>query len=75
MKHVVDLKKAVTVENDEGELTKMGMQIAHKYAAQWCNGFIRDLNLERQYPELGGLFCDIRTDPELAIHHAIPLEG
>jgi len=74
MKYVVDLKKAQPTENAEGLLTSLGMRLAHAYASKWVNENKRDLDLERRYPELSGLFWDIRVDPELAREHAIPEE-
>lgn len=73
MKFVVDLKKAQPTETEEGLLTSRGMALAHKYAKQWVTENKRDLALEREYPELSGLFYDIRIDPELAREHAIPI--
>lgn len=73
-KYIVDLKTAAPVETKDGELTKLGMVIANSYATKWVTGFVRDLNLERMYPQLAGLFADIRTDPEYAQSHAIPVE-
>jgi len=75
MKFVMDLKKANPVETPDGELTRRGMDIAHEYAQAWVDRNLRDLNLERQYPELEGLFYDIRVDPTLAREHAIPFAG
>lgn len=74
MRLVMDLKKAQPTENGEGLLTSLGMRIAHAYAAKWVNANVRDLALERAYPELSGLFYDIRVDPDLAREHAIPDE-
>ena len=72
MKFVMSLKKAQPVESEEGVLTKLGMKIAHQYASTWVNQGMRDLSLERKYPDLAGLFYDIRIDAELAREHAIP---
>ncbi len=73
MQYVMDLKKANPVESEEGLLTKFGMRVAHQYARAWVSG-IRQLDLERKFPELAGLFYDIRIDTELAREHAIPFE-
>lgn len=72
MKYVMDLKKAQPVETNDGLLTNLGMQIAHKYAVSWVKG-VRNLELERRYPQLVGLFYDIRVDSELARTHAVPV--
>lgn len=74
MKFVMDLSKANPVETSDGELTRRGMDIAHEYARAWIDRNVRDLNLERTYPELEGLFYDIRVDPALAREHAIPFK-
>lgn len=64
--------KSDPVEDDEGLLTKTGMRVAHLYAKMWVDSSSRDLELERSYPDLAGLFYDIRQDRELASMHAIP---
>lgn len=69
---VVDFQKARVTETEDGLLTSLGMQLAHRYALRWVNDNARDLELEREYPELAGLFYDIRVDPELAREHALP---
>lgn len=61
------------VEDADGVLTELGMKVAHQYAAQWKSGN-RAVALERQHPELVGLFYDIRNDEDLAAEHAIPME-
>lgn len=71
---VVDLKKAQPTEDADGVLTRFGMQIAQRYASQWVANGTRDLELEREHPELVGLFYDIRADSDLAREHALPLE-
>jgi len=71
MRYVMDFQKARPVEDDEGLLTPLGMRIAHQYAVKWVNESKRDLDLEREYPSLIGLFWDIRTDSSLAREHAI----
>jgi len=58
-------------ETPDGELTPHGMEIAHQYAVSWVRGNSRNLELERQCPELEGLFYDIRLDSGLAREHAI----
>ena len=72
MRYVMDLRKANPVETPDGELTSRGFEIAEAYARAWIDRNTRDLNLERTYPELEGLFYDIRVDPALARRHAIP---
>jgi len=74
MRLVMDLRKANPVEDNDGMLTQRGMRIAHEYARMWLREGKRDLHLEREYPELAGLFYDIRTDVTLAREHAIPME-
>ena len=72
---VMPLSKALPVEDKDGVLTQRGMETAQKYAAQWVHYRYRDVQLERQFPELVGLFYDIRMDPALARQHATPFEG
>lgn len=74
MKFTLGMKKANPVETEDGELTRRGMEVAHDYAVAWSERNTRDLNLERLYPELEGLFYDIRVDPALAREHAIPFQ-
>ena len=71
MRYVMDFQKACATEDAEGLLTPLGMKLAHRYARKWVEESKRDLELEREHPELLGLFWDIRTDPELAREHAI----
>lgn len=66
------LSKGSQVETDEGELTPKGMEVAEQYAQAWVDRNMRDLSLERMFPELEGLFYDIRIDPALARRHATP---
>lgn len=66
------LTMKLTTEDEDGALTELGMMVAEKYAQRWVERAERDLNLERQHPELTGLFYDIRADAELAIRHATP---
>jgi hypothetical protein len=70
MLFLLNLKKAQPTESDDGVLTRTGMRIAHQYAKLWVAKGARDLNLERQHPELAGLFFDIRSDSQLAREHA-----
>ncbi len=64
------IQKAETLEDEDGLLTKRGLEIVHDYAKQWLSG-VRSLEMERQYPELVDLFTDIRLDPDLAKEHGI----
>jgi hypothetical protein len=63
------LSKGAVLEDEEGLLTPAGMKVAESYAKKWLLG-VRDMELERQYPSLVGLFSDIRVDSELARMHA-----
>jgi hypothetical protein len=74
MRFIVDLKKAQPTETEEGLLTPRGMSMAHEYAKKWVTENKRDLILERENPELSGLFYDIRVDPGLAYEHSLPIE-
>jgi hypothetical protein len=65
----VDFIVKSALEDEEGLLTPLGMKVAHKYASAWVSGS-RDLSVERKYPELAGLFYDIRNDEALAQEHA-----
>ena len=70
----LDLKKAnPQVEDEDGVLTSLGMSVANSYASSWIQGN-RDLTLERQYPELVGLFYDLRNDRVLAVEHSLELD-
>jgi len=71
--HVMDLKKANPTEDEDGVLTRFGMEVAHRYAKARISGK-RDTKLEREHPELVGLFFDIRYDRGLANEYAIPFE-
>ena len=71
---ILDLDKAQPTETPDGELTKYGLNVAHTYAKKWCRNFTRDLDLERQFPEMEGVFQDIRVDMEYAANHALPVE-
>lgn len=66
----LDLTKAMPVQDEHGQLTKRGHEIAHNYAKQWLDKHERNLVLEREHPDLQGLFYDCRIDPELAKRHA-----
>ena len=70
---VMPLNKALPVEDKEGVLTPKGMEVAQRYAEGWVKRKYRDVTLEREYPELVGLFYDIRNDVALAEEHAIPI--
>lgn len=74
MRFVMDLKKAQPVESEDGLLTTLGQQVAKRYAKRWVFESVRDLQMEREYPELVGLFYDIRVDPSLANVHATDSE-
>lgn len=63
------LAKSGAVEDEDGVLTSLGMSVAERYARAWVKG-ARDVELERQYPDLAGLFYDIRLDAALARRHA-----
>ena len=64
------LQKSAAVEDEDGALTPTGMAVAERYARRWVADGVRDLEVERQYPTLAGLFYDIRSDPDLAREHA-----
>jgi predicted ABC-type ATPase len=64
------LQKAEAVEDEDGVLTPAGMAVAQTYATDWTANGVRDLEMERKYPQLVGLFYDIRNDAELAREHA-----
>lgn len=66
----IQAPKPMPVENEEGLLTPFGMELAHRYASKWIQSQTRDLDMERMYPQLAGLFHDIRVDSELAERHA-----
>ncbi len=63
---VLDFKKAKPLQSEDGVLTKLGQTIVVQYAKRWVEGSVRDLTLERQYPDLAGVFYDLRADPFLA---------
>jgi hypothetical protein len=54
------------LQDDFGVLTKKGIAVVRKYASRWVKDSKRDLDMERQYPDLAGLFYDIRSDAALA---------
>jgi len=58
-------------ENADGSFTDFGMQVLGAYARAWVSGK-RNLEIERNSPELTGTFYDIRADGELAARHALP---
>lgn len=60
-------------EDEDGLLTPHGTKVATGYANAWVAKNARDLDLERLYPELAGLFYDIRADAELAHRYADPV--
>ena len=61
----IPLQKSEAMRSD-GELTSVGLDVLTSYARTWLQKNTRDLDLERQYPELSGSFFDIRDDSELA---------
>lgn len=63
------IQKGGQVEDEEGVLTPLGMSVAEQYAKDWIQGK-RNGKLEGLYPELRGLFYDIRVDSALAHRHA-----
>ena len=64
------LLKGEPTEDAEGFLTERGIAVATEYARAWVVEGARYLKLERDHPELGGTFFDIRTDSELAHRYA-----
>jgi hypothetical protein len=64
------LIKGEVLEDEDGLLTKRGMEIIAEYATAWVKRGARSLELERRYPEFGGFFYDLRVDPDLAAMHA-----
>lgn len=62
-------KSATAVYDEEGLLTLLGRSVVARYAVQWVGG-VRAVQLEREFPELGDLFYDLRLDSELARRHA-----
>ena len=75
MKFTLQKAQANPTETPDGELTRRGMDLAHAYAVKWIERNVRDLQAERDYPELAGLFYDIRVDTALAREHAIPFDA
>lgn len=65
----LDLISKSQLEDEDGLLTPAGMKVAEEYAKQWLEG-VRDVGMEKTYPDLLGLFSDIRVDPDLARMHA-----
>ena len=62
---VVDLLDAAPVWADEGVLTELGVRIGENYAWYLTQGK-RAHWLEASWPELSGLFDDLRSDSEMA---------
>jgi hypothetical protein len=60
---------AKSEDEDDGVLTPAESKASTQYAKDWIKGF-RNLDLERKFPELRGLFYDIRTDSDLAVEQA-----
>lgn len=67
----MSLVKASTVEDEYGVLTPKGLALAHSYANSFVGG-VRDTSIEQRFPEMGGLFYDIRNDQQLAREYASP---
>lgn len=63
-KETFTLQKGGTTD-DDGIFTKLGVEVMTRYSNGWRAG-VRDLELERQYPELTGSFYDVRADPDYA---------
>ena len=63
--------KAEPTEDNDGVLTSLGMRVVSEYARDHVAGK-RNMKLEREYPELGGSFYDIRIDAALARRYAEP---
>jgi hypothetical protein len=66
---VLYLQKANPTQDEDGVLTRLGMILCQKYAQKWLKGE-RDVDAERQYPDLVPAFYDIRHDAEYARQHA-----
>ena len=60
-------------EDSDGVLTDFGMQLSHQYAVAYLGGD-RMHELESGYPELAGVFYDIRNDRALAEEHALSMD-
>lgn len=59
------LVKAEATTDDEGLFTPLGIDVLTRYSDAWLAG-TRDLELERQYPDLVGSFYDVRSDSDYA---------
>jgi hypothetical protein len=66
--------KSHATENPDGTLTRYGMERVHLYAVKWVEHAVRDLTLEREFPELTGSFYDVRASPSYAREQAIPFD-
>jgi len=64
------LIKAQSTQTTDGVLTDVGRKVVSGYAGNWVRG-TRDLDAERKYPELAGVFWDIRLDDTLAREYAM----
>jgi len=71
MKFTLLKSKQAPTQDSTGVLTPKGMRVAHDYARHWVEKGTRNLEIERSYPELEGLFYDIRIDTELARGHSL----
>lgn len=52
------------------EVSPKGIEVLASYAARWIHQGERDLEIERDHPELDGVFYDIRSDLDLANRYA-----
>jgi hypothetical protein len=57
--------------DDDGMFTALGQDVLTRYANAWMKD-TRDLELERQYPDLSGSFYDVRADSDYARRWADP---
>ena len=64
------LIKGDALTDDDGMLTAGGIKVAEAYAKRWVRENIRDLDVERQHPDLEGFLYALRTDTELAEAYA-----
>lgn len=53
------------VEDEDGLFTSTGVAALTAYSNAWLQG-VRDLEMERTYPDLAGPFYDVRSDPDYA---------
>jgi predicted ABC-type ATPase len=65
MRYVL-LKAKSPMEDSDGALTPAGIQTVNRYAQDWVARHARNMDLELRYPELKGVFYDVRHDPALA---------